>query len=84
MRINTSFWYGLSSVLTLGPPYQVMIKSKNCGIAKEINDRIQRTKTALQLGGRIAPSVGTQMLGFLGQYDANMPKVKQAFKCHNF
>jgi Tfp pilus assembly protein PilF len=81
IRVQASFWYGLSSVLSLGPVYQDMIKSKNCGKVKDVSDRIQRSKQALFLGGRIAPQVATQMLGYLSQYEANIPKAKQAFHC---
>ena len=81
IRVNGSFWYGLSSTLALNHPYQDMIKSKSCTEAKAINDRLVRTRAALLLGGRVAPNVATQMLGYVGQYDANMPKVKKAFKC---
>ncbi len=84
IRVQASFWFGLSSVLMIGKPYQDMIKSKKCSEAKDINDRLQRARAALLLGGRVAPSVATQMLGFLGKYEANMPKVKQAFHCTNF
>jgi tetratricopeptide (TPR) repeat protein len=84
IRVQASFWFGLSSILTIGKPYADMIKSKSCAKAKEIYDRLQRAKAALQLGGRVAPSVAIQMLGFIAQYEANMPKVKQAFHCTNF
>lgn len=84
IRVQGSFWFGLSSALSLGKPYQQMVKDKSCDQAKVINDRIQRSRQALNLGGRVAPQVGIQMLGILGQYEAQMPKVKQAFKCRNF
>ncbi|HYS21544.1 MAG TPA: hypothetical protein VEO73_10695 [Gemmatimonadales bacterium] len=84
IRVQASFWYGLSSVLMIGKPYQDMVKSKKCSEAKDINDWLQRAKAALLLGRRVAPSVANQMLGFLGKYEANMPKVKQAFHCTNF
>src|SRR5467141_1474757 len=84
IRAQASFWYGLSSVLMIGKPYQDMIKSKKCSDAKDINDWLQRARAALLLGRRVAPSVASQMLGFLEKYEANMPKVKQAFHCTNF
>jgi tetratricopeptide (TPR) repeat protein len=84
IRVQGSFWFGLSSALSLGKPYQSMVKNKSCDEAKAVNDRLQRSKQALNLGGRVAPQVAIQMLGILGQYEAQMPKVKQAFKCRNF
>jgi tetratricopeptide (TPR) repeat protein len=84
VRINASFWYGLSSVLTLRDPYQAMVKSKSCAEAKVIYDRLQRTKAALQLGMRVHAPTATQMNGFNEQYLAQMPRVKQAYKCRNF
>jgi hypothetical protein len=84
IRVQASFWYGLSSVLMIGKPYQDMIKSKKCSEAKDINEWLQRARAALLLGRRVAPSVASQMLGFLEKYEANMPKVKQAFHCTNF
>jgi hypothetical protein len=84
IRVQGSFWYGLSSTLTLGPVYTKMTTDKNCDEAKAIQDRINKTKDALFLGGRIAPSVATQMLGFLDRYQKAMGSVKAAFKCTNF
>jgi tetratricopeptide (TPR) repeat protein len=84
IRRQASFWFGLASALSLGGPYQIMVKAKSCDNAKAINDRIQRSVQAMDLGGSIAPSVGIQMRSILSQYANQMPKVKQAFKCHNF
>jgi tetratricopeptide (TPR) repeat protein len=84
IRVQGSFWYGLSSTLTLGEVYADMIKHKSCDEAKGMQERINRSKDALFLGGRIAPSVATQMLGFLDRYNKAMPQVKASFKCTNF
>jgi tetratricopeptide (TPR) repeat protein len=84
VRINASFWYGLSSTLTLSQPYQAMVKRKSCDDAKVINERLNRTESALQLGMRVHEPTARQMLGFVGQYKAQMPRVKQAYKCRNF
>jgi len=84
IRRQASFWFGLSSALSLGGPYGIMVKNKSCDDAKSINDRIQRSIQAMDLGGSIAPSVGIQMRSILSQYANQMPKVKQAFKCRNF
>jgi len=84
IRLQASFWFGLSSALSLGPTYQTMVKDKNCDLAKSINDRIQRSVQAMDLGGRVAPSVAIQMRSILMQYSNQMPKVKQAFHCRNF
>jgi tetratricopeptide (TPR) repeat protein len=84
IRRQASFWFGLSSALSLGAPYQAMVKAKSCEQAKDINDRIQRSLQAMDLGGSIAPSVAIQMRSILMQYANQMPRVKQAFKCRNF
>jgi len=84
VRLNASFWFGLSSVLTLGKPYQDMVKSKNCEQAKSIHERLVRTRGALQYGQRVHPPTVAQMFGYLAQYEGQMPRVKQAFKCRNF
>ncbi len=84
IRAQGSFWFGLSSALSLGPLYQQMVKDKSCDLARAINDRIQRSVQAIDLGGRVAPSVAIQMRNILMQYANQMPKVKQAFKCRNF
>ena len=84
LRTQTSFWFGVASTLSLGPEYGVMVKEKSCDRAKAINERLQRSKQALFLGGRLAPKIADQMLGILGQYEGQMPKVKQAFKCTGF
>jgi len=89
VRINASFWWGLSSVLTLAKPYKEMTELKasdrqRCEKAKAIFDRLDRTKAALTLGRRVHPPTADQMLGFVAQYDKARPQVKAAFKCRNF
>lgn len=84
IRLQGSFWFGLSSALSLGGPYKSMVDAKSCDQARTVNDRIQRSVEAIDLGGRVAPSVAIQMRNILMQYANQMPKVKQAFKCRNF
>lgn len=84
VRINASFWYGLSSILTVGPDYQAMTKAPKatrCTLARNVYDRIARTKAALQLGMRVHPPTANQMLGFVAQYEKNKANVQAAFKC---
>lgn len=84
VRINASFWYGLSSVLTLNGPYQEMTKAKGasrCPDAHAVFDRLARTKAALLLGRRVHPPTADQMLGFVAQYEKAKPSVQAAFKC---
>jgi hypothetical protein len=89
VRINASFWFGLSSVLTLSKPYQEMTKLKasdpyRCDKARAIFDRLDRTKAALTLGRRVHPPTADQMLGFVRQYEQAKSQVVKAFKCRNF
>jgi len=85
VRLNGSFWYGLSSVLTLNPMYQDMAKEKDkrqqCVKARAVFDRVGRTKAALQLGRRVHPPTADQMLGFVAQYEKSKQSVQRAFKC---
>ncbi|HEY7193892.1 MAG TPA: hypothetical protein VH439_09130 [Gemmatimonadales bacterium] len=84
VRINGSFWYGLSSVLTLNGPYQDMTKAKGaarCPQARSVFERLSRTKAALLLGRRVHPPTADQMLGFVAQYEKAKPSVQAAFKC---
>lgn len=84
VRINASFWYGLSSILTLSGPYQEMTKAKGanrCTEAHVVFDRLARTKGALLLGRRVHPPTADQMLGFVAQYEKAKPNVQAAFKC---
>ncbi len=84
VRINASFWYGLSSVVTLNGPYQAMTKAKGasrCPEAHAVFDRLTRSKSALLLGRRVHPPTADQMLGFVAQYERAKPSVQNAFKC---
>jgi tetratricopeptide (TPR) repeat protein/TolB-like protein len=84
VRINASFWYGLSSILTLQPEYKKMTDAKGaarCPAARAVFDRLERTKAALQLGRRVHPPTADQMLGFVGQYEKAKPSVQAAYKC---
>jgi tetratricopeptide (TPR) repeat protein len=84
IRVQAGFWFGLASTLSLGPRYSDMIKSKNCERAKEMNDRIERTKSAMQVGARVSPNLAQQMLGILAKYTQNIAAVKRSFRCRNF
>lgn len=84
VRINASFWYGLSSILTLQPEYKRMSETKGaarCPTAHAVFDRLSRTKEALQLGHRVHPPTVDQMLGFVAQYEKAKANVQAAFKC---
>ena len=84
IRINASFWYGISSVLTLAGPYGDMTKAKGaarCPMAHSVFDRLTRTKAALQLGRRVSPPFADQMLGYVAQYERAKQQVQAAFKC---
>jgi len=61
-----------------------MVASKSCTDAKEINDRLVRTREALVLGSRVSPSFANTMLQNLAKFEAVMPQVKKQFKCGNF
>jgi len=84
IRLQASFWYGVSSVASLSGPYSAMVKSKDCGEAKAINDRIARTKEALVFGARVHPPTANTMLQNVSKFEAVMPQVKKQFKCKNF
>ena len=84
IRLQASFWYGVSSVASLSGPYTAMVKSKSCTEAKAINDRLARTKDALVFGARVHPPTANQMLQNVSKFEAVMPQVKKQFKCNNF
>ena len=84
VRVNGSFWYGLSSVLTLQAPYKHMTEVKGaarCPTARDVFDRLTRTKNALMLGRRVHPPTADQMLGFVAQYEKAKPQVQKAYQC---
>src|SRR6266566_3770851 len=85
VRINASFWYGLSSILTLQGPYKVMTeeksKTRRCELAREVFARLERTKAGLVLGRRVHPPTADRMLDFVAQYEKAKPQVQKSFKC---
>jgi hypothetical protein len=82
--VNGSFWYGIASVVSAAGPYRQMAQSRSCAQARAFNDRLRRTRAALERGRRVHEQTVTQMLSALGQYEGAMGSVKQAFKCTNF
>lgn len=84
IRVNASFWWGLSSFQTLASAWGPMAASKNCGQARAFNDRLVRTREALTFGARVHVGTANNLLQGLARYEEQMPKVKQAFKCTNF
>jgi Tfp pilus assembly protein PilF len=87
VRLNGSFWFGLSSTLTFGKEYGRIAKLKpsdrppRCQQYRELRDRLDRTKSAMTLGRRVHPPTAGQMLGFIDQYDKALPQMGRAFKC---
>ena len=84
IRVQASFWYGVSLFQALPPAYQAMVKSKSCNDAKEVNDQIARTKDILLTGARVSPSFVNTLFTNIAKFEEQMPKVRQAFKCKNF
>ena len=84
VRYNTSFWWGLAQTITLAQPFQAAVATKKCDEIKPVIDRMARTKQALQAGRRIHPPTADQMLGVLAKYEANIPRIRQGYKCKNF
>jgi tetratricopeptide (TPR) repeat protein len=84
LRSITAFWYGLTSYYTLPPLLQALAASKKCTDAPLVNDRLQKTKQALNLGARVAPQAVRQPLTQLGAWETFMQQVKKSFKCTNF
>ncbi|HET9387539.1 MAG TPA: hypothetical protein VFO67_20555 [Gemmatimonadales bacterium] len=87
VRLNGSFWFGLSSTLTFGKEYGRVAKltpkdrPPRCQEYRALQDRLQRTKVAMTLGMRVHPPTAQQMLGFIGQYEKALPQMGKAFKC---
>ena len=84
IRLQASFWYGVSSVASLSGPWTAMTKTKSCSDAKAISDRLARTKDALVFGARVHPPTANTMLQNVAKFEAVMPQVKKQFKCKNF
>ena len=84
IRLQASFWYGVSSVASLTGPYTAMVKSKSCTEAKAFDDRLVRTKDALTFGARVHRPTAEAMLQNVSKFEAVMPQVKKQFKCKNF
>src|SRR5438067_1433749 len=84
IRLQASFWYGVSSVASLSGPWTAMTKTKSCGDAKAISDRLARTKDALLFGASVHLPTANTMLQNVAKFEAVMPQVKKQFKCKNF
>ena len=84
IRLQASFWYGVSSVASLSGPWTAMTKTKSCSDAKAISDRLARTKDALAFGARVHLPTANTMLQNVSKFEAVMPQVKKQFKCKNF
>ena len=84
IRLQASFWYGVSSVASLSGPWTAMTKTKSCSDAKAISDRLTRTKDALAFGARVHLPTANTMLQNVAKFEAVMPQVKKQFKCKNF
>jgi tetratricopeptide (TPR) repeat protein len=84
IRVQASFWYGVSSVQPLFRAYSVMVKSKSCTQAKAVDEWLDRAKQALVTGTRVYPPTANAMLQNLAKLEAIMPQVKKQFQCKNF
>jgi len=84
IRLQASFWYGVSSVQPLFKEYSAMVKSKSCVRAKAVNDWMTRAKQSLTFGARVHPPTVNSMLQNLAKLEAIMPQVKKQFHCSGF
>jgi hypothetical protein len=87
VRVNTSFWFGLASFPALPGMYQSVAKSKGpgrCDQAKEFNDRVQRTREALQIGRSVHEPTVQRYLETIKKFEPAIASVRTAFKCKNF
>jgi tetratricopeptide (TPR) repeat protein len=84
IRVLTAFWFSLSSAYSLATPLQQWGGTKKCEGAPQLWDRIQRTKAALQVGGRISPSAAMQAGQFVDRLENYMVQARKAFKCKNY
>ncbi len=84
IRTNASFWFGLASFPSLPGMYQSVAKSKSCAQAKDFNERLTRTRQALQVGRAVHEPTVQRYLETMTRFDAAMASVKAAFKCTNF
>jgi tetratricopeptide (TPR) repeat protein len=87
VRVNTSFWYGLASIPALPGMYQSLSKRKDagrCDEAKEFNDRVVRTREALQIGRSVHEPTVQRYLETIKKFEPAIASVRTAFKCKNF
>jgi tetratricopeptide (TPR) repeat protein len=84
LRSITAFWYGLASFYTLPPLLQSFAASKKCADGAPVNERLQRTKQALNLGARVAAQAVRQPLTQLAAWEKFMQQMKASLKCHNY
>ena len=84
LRSTIGYLYGLASTYTMGPLLTDIQKSKKCDKAPAVYQRIQRSKSALNLGARVAPAQVRQPLSMIAQFENFMTQVKRAYKCTNF
>lgn len=84
IRTNASFWFGLASFPSLPGLYQEVAKSKSCAQAKDFNEKLTRTRQALQVGRTVHEPTVQRYLETMTRFDAAMASVKAAFKCKNF
>src|SRR5258708_14770477 len=72
IRINTRFWYGISSALILNAPYTAVQHAKGaarCPTARSFFGRLRRTKSALQLRRRVSPGFARHIRRFHPRHD---------------
>lgn len=88
LRGQAYFWYGLSSALSMGGPYNLMVKDKSCAEAKPLVERLGRARSALEQAKVLLPSVSATadniLKNVIAKYEAYTPKIREAFKCRNF
>ena len=84
IRAQASFWFGVTTALSLGPAYTQMVKDKSCVEEKAVKDRVARGLEALDVGQTVAPGVTGQIRNILLQYSSNIVKVMPAIQCRSF
>ena len=86
IRVQASFWFGVSTALSLGPIYAQLVKARSCTEQKALNDRLKdriaRAMEALNVGESVAPQVAGQMRSILLQYLSALNRDEPGINCH--
>jgi tetratricopeptide (TPR) repeat protein len=78
---QANFFRGLAFFFQLQPLDARLRETKNCAVLRQIVDLVGQAKESLTRGASVQPSLASQLLQYVSQFEAAIPDYRKFFEC---